>query len=343
MVTKAKLRLSFMSSVSDRVAPLIDGRVQPEGIELIHTMSGMSEGAWRVLNFKEFQVHELSISSYIIAKSMGMDFIAIPVFPHRTFMHTGVLYHEDSGIQKPSDLNGKKLGVGEYQQTAVLWMRGILMHDFDVDQFKVHWWMERTEEMSHGGATGFKPMEGISFNRIPADKSLSSMLVSHELDAARVTYPWVRSYQDGNNVDRSWKIKGEGDWSKVKPLFPDKRAEGIRFFKEHGFIPANHTYVIRGDVYREHPWVALNLYNALVQAKQVSIDTLEERMPTNLVFGNDYMKMTREALGTEDPYPYGFKANQKMLQTIVDYSHEQGFIKEKPKVEELFAPVTVSL
>ena len=121
MVSKPKLRLSFMSSTSDRVAPLLDGRVQPEGIEVIHSSGGMSEGAWRHLNFHEFELHELSISSYLISREQGADWIAIPVFPHRSFMHMNLHYNTDSGIEKPADVVGKRIGVGEYQQTAALW------------------------------------------------------------------------------------------------------------------------------------------------------------------------------------------------------------------------------
>ena len=344
MVSKPKLRLSFMSSSSDRVAPLIDGRIQPEGIELIHTFGGMSEGAWRHLNFHEFEFHELSISSYLISKEQGADWIAIPVFPHRSFMHMGLHYNTDSGIEKPSDVVGKRIGVGEYQQTAALWMRGIMDHDHGVSQYKVHWYMERTEEMSHGGATGFEPPEGISFQRVPPDKSLASMLLANELDIASVNPAALNEPggQGPNLVDRSWRIQGQGDLSKIKPMFPDRIAEGSRFFKEHGFIPANHTYVIRGDVYREYPWVALNLYNAFVQAKDLSVRTLSARMPTDLVFGNDYMRQTRAVFGN-DPYPYGVKANEAMLNTLIDYSHEQGLTKKRANIEELFAPITLGL
>ncbi len=339
MATKPKLRLSFMTSISDRVAPLVDGEVEVEGIELIHTEAGMSEAAWRHLNFHEYQVHELSISSYLISRELGMDFIAIPVFPHRSFMHTNLHYHVDSGIKKPEDMNGKSIGVGEYQQTAALWMRGIIDHDFGVSQYKVDWFMERSEEMSHGGATGFKPPEGISFQRIPEDESLATMLTTHKLDVASVG-PQL-SLQGANLVDRSWRIQGT-DWSKVKPVFPDRIAEGSRFFKEHGFIPANHTYVIRGDVYREHPWVALNLYNAFVRSKDASVQSLNRRMPTNLVFGREYMEQTREVFGS-DPYPYGVKANEQMLTTLIEYSHEQGLTKKKAKIDEMFAPITLNL
>jgi 4,5-dihydroxyphthalate decarboxylase len=170
------------------------------------------------------------------------------------------------------------------------------------------------------------------------------MLLTHKLDVASVNPAAVSAPggQGPNLVDRSWRIRGEGDHSKIRPLFPDRIAEGSRFFKQHGFIPANHTYVIRGDVYREHPWIALNLYNAFVQAKDVAVRSISQRMPTDLVFGADYLKQTRAVFG-EDPYPYGVQANEAMLNTLADYSYEQGLTKERAKIEELFAPITSGL
>ncbi len=189
----SKLTLGFISGPNERVLPLMDGRVPVEGAELVPTMSDPSETFWRQLKFQEFEISEMSLSSYVIAKSRGMDMIAIPVFPARRFMHTELHIHVDSGISDARDLVGKRLGVGEYQQTAALWQRGILEHDFGVSQFKVHWYLERTEELSHGGATGFAPPPGISFQRIPPDKSLASMLVNHELDAAPVHRAFSRA------------------------------------------------------------------------------------------------------------------------------------------------------
>jgi len=277
----ARLRLSFGSAFNERIEPLMNGSVQPEGVELIPTYSDPSETFWRQLKFQEFEISEMSLSSYLIAKSRGMDMVAIPVFPSRRFMHAQLSYHVDSGIRQPGDVTGKRIGVGEYQQTASLWVRGVLEHDFGVSQYKVDWYMERSEELSHGGATGFTPPPGISFQRIPPDKSLASMLVANEIDVAAVN----RAFQkDSNIIDRSTHIRARGgDWSKVKPLFPDIMAEGTRFFSEHGFIPANHAYVIRGDVDRQYPWLAFNLYSAFVKAKAIAQERLADSIPTGLI------------------------------------------------------------
>ncbi|HWP56711.1 MAG TPA: hypothetical protein VNL14_02360 [Candidatus Acidoferrales bacterium] len=336
-----KLTLSFIAPPdNERVAPLLDGVVEPEGIELIPTRSLGTETFWRQLRFGEFDLAAMSISSYMIARPRGLDMIAIPVFPSRRFMHMGFSYHVDSGIKRAEDLVGKRIGVEEYQMTAAVWSRGIFEHDFGVSQYKVHWYMERTEELSHGGATGFTPPQGISFQRVPANKSLASMLVNHELDAATVN----RAFRnEANLIDRSVRIRGAGgDWSKVKPLFADVVGEGTRFFKRHGYIPANNIYVIRGDIFRQHEWVAVSLYEAFVRAKRYAQERLPESIPSGLVFGGEYLEQTRAIFG-EDPFPYGIRDNRRMMEDLIDYSYEQGLIAAKPRVEDLFTPNTREL
>jgi 4,5-dihydroxyphthalate decarboxylase len=335
-----KLRLSFISAFNERVDPLMKGSIRAEAIEIVPTYSHPSETFWRQLKFQEFEVGEMSMSSYLIARERGFDMIALPVFPSRRLFHTEISYHTASGVTKPGDLAGKRLAVAEYQQTAALWQRGILEHDFGVSQYKVHWYMERTEELSHGGATGFTPPPGISFQRIPPDKSMASMLVSNELDAAAINSPWRNM---PNVIGRSHRIPASGgDWSKVKPLFADRLTEGKRFFQKWGFLPVNHAYTIRGDIYRKYPWVAFNLYTGFVKAKEHFNAKLVDSIPSALFFGKEYLAMTQEIFG-KDPYPYGVKSNRKMLETLIDFSHEQGLISQKPKVEELFAESTRDL
>ena len=133
-----KLTLAFISAFNERVEPLMDGTIQPEGIELIPTYSHPAETFWRQPKFHEFEVAEMSMSSFLIARSQGADMIALPVFPSRRLFQTELSIHVDSSIKEPGDLVGKRLGVAEYQQTAALWVRGILEHDFGVSQYKIH-------------------------------------------------------------------------------------------------------------------------------------------------------------------------------------------------------------
>jgi 4,5-dihydroxyphthalate decarboxylase len=334
-----KLTLGFISAFNERVEPLMNGTVRAEGIELIPTYSHPAETFWRQLKFGEFEVAEMSMSSFLIAKSQGADMIALPVFPSRRLFQTELSYHIDSGITKPEDLADKRLGVAEYQQTAALWIRGILEHDFGVSQYKIHWYMERSEEMSHGSTTGFKPPPGISFNRIPQNKSLASTLLENELDVAHVASPWVLQ---ANALDRSSRIGGKGDSINIKPLFPDRMAEGARFYKTWGFLPVNHTYTIRGDIYKKYPWIAFNLYTGFVKAKEYFNSKLIDSIPSALFFGKEYLTRTQEMFDN-DPYTYGVKGNRKMLETVIDFSHEQGLITKKPKIEELFAQSTLEV
>jgi 4,5-dihydroxyphthalate decarboxylase len=333
------LTLAFISAFNERVEPLMNGTVRAEGIELVPTYSHPAETFWRQLKFGEFEVAEMSMSSFLIARSQGADMIALPVFPSRRLFQTELSHHIDSGIEKPEDLAGKRLGVAEYQQTAALWIRGILEHDFGVSQYKIHWYMERSEEMSHGGATGFKPPPGISFNRIPPNQSLASTLLANELDVAHIASPWVLQ---PNALDRSSRLGGTGEWSKVKPLFPDRMAEAARFQKQHGFLPVNHTYIIRGDIHKNYPWVADSLCRGFIEAKRVAQEKLAESIPAALIFGAEYAAMTRELLG-DDPFPYGIDQNRGMLDTIIDFSFEQGLTPRRMKIEELFAETAVTV
>jgi len=117
-------------------------------------------------------------------------------------------------------------------------------------------------------------------------------------------------------------------------------AEGARFYKQHGFLPVNHAYIIRGDIYKKYPWAAFNLYTGFVKAKALAREKLLERIPTALFFGPEYLAMTREIIG-DDPFPYGIKANKAMIETITGYSHEQGLTPRRMRVEELFAEETI--
>ena len=250
--------------------------------------------------------------------------------------HSGA--RADAGIQGPADLVGKRVGVPEYQQTAALWLRGVLQHDFGVDPTSIHWFMERGEELSHGGATGFEPPPGITLDRIAPDESLASMLSSGALDAALVRPN--RTVGADNVIERSQRIRGSGGPAATVPVFGDGITEGRRFFDTHGFIPVNHTYVIKGSLLERHPWVALNVYKAFLEAKRVAERDPLEDIPLGLVFRSEFLAMVWSWFG-DDPFPYGLRANRPILERLIQYSHEQGLIPELMPVDALFAPSTI--
>jgi 4,5-dihydroxyphthalate decarboxylase len=223
--------------------------------------------------------------------------------------------------------------VPEYQQTAALWSRGVLKHEFGVEPEDLEWWMERTEERSHGGATGFKPPAGLRFNRIPGDQSIGTMLVDGTLDAT------LLYLTDNNLVDRS-RITLE-DNPRFRLLFANPQAEGQRYFQKTGIFPINHGMVVRRSIYEQHPWVALNIFNAFRLARDKVAARMRELVSTHAelgLLGPD----ARKAL-TVDPYPYGVKSNQKVLETVAQYSFEQGLTERLVQLEEIFAPSTLDL
>jgi 4,5-dihydroxyphthalate decarboxylase len=334
----ARLTLSMATRINERVRPLVDGTVRAAGIDLVPMLSHPGETFWRQLRFGDFDLSEMSLSSFLIAKSRGSDLVAIPAFPSRRFFHIELDARADAGIRHPSDLAGKRIGVPEYQQTAALWLRAVLEHDFGVSPRDIRWYMERSEALSHGGATGFAPPPGISLETIPPDRSLASMVLEGDLDAAFVRPN--RTVGADNVIERSQRIRGSGDWSGIVPAFGDGITEGRRFFDAHGFIPINHTYVIKGELLERHPWVALNLYKAFLEAKRVAEKDMLESVPLSMVFRWEFLSQVRSYFGP-DPFPYGLRANRPVLERLVRHSHEQGLIEAPLEVDALFAPSTI--
>ena len=330
----ADLQLSIVLSDNDRTRPILDGAVRPDGIELVSTTLHPSEMFWRQLRFAEFDVSEMSLSSLLIALAHGdTRWTALPIFTSRQFFHTGIWIRTDRGIDSPADLRGKRVGVPEYQQTAALWARAALEHEFGVRPTEIEWHMERTEDMSHGGATGFTPPIGVVVKRIPADKSIGSMLLAGELDATLLYLTNV------NLVDRS-RARLEGD-PRFRLLFPDPVAEGARYYRKTGFFPINHGMVVRRSILERHPWVALNLFNAFMAAKESVITRTRELLDPFVRLGM-LPPEAREAVAS-DPFAYGARTNRPILEAITQYSHEQGLTPRVLSLEEIFAPSTLDL
>jgi 4,5-dihydroxyphthalate decarboxylase len=332
-MSPSHLELSIALSDNERTRPLLEGRVVPQGITLVPTMVHPSEMFWRQLRFAEFDVSEMSMSSLLIATSRGdTRWIAIPVFTMRKFFHTSIIVRTDSGIGKPADLRGKRIGVPEYQQTWAIWSRGILQHEFGVHAREIEWFMERNPDKSHGGATGFAAPAGVRVNQIPPQTNIGEMLLRGELDGA------LHYLVDRNLVDRSTV-----DISAVtRTLFTDPAAEGRRYYAKTGLFPINHTVVVRRSLLERHPWIALNLYSAFVAAKdeigRSGQSYLHWYFETGLLD-----EQAKRTLAGHDPLAYGFKAARPVLETIAQYVHEQGLSARKVELKEIFAPSTLDV
>jgi 4,5-dihydroxyphthalate decarboxylase len=333
-MTAAALELSIALSDNERTRPLIEGRVVPQGVRLIPTTIHPSEMFWRQLRFAEFDVSEMSLASLLIATARGETrWVAIPVYTMRQFFHAGILVRADAGIAAPTDLRGKRVGVPEYQQTAAIWDRGILEHEFGVRPQEIEWFMERSPDRSHGGATGFVPPAGVKLNRIPQGSNIGDMLVGGELDAT-LLYLTDRNLVDRSRLDLS-TVPG------IRPLFADPIAEGHRYFRKTGIYPINHTVVVRRSLFERYPWLALNLYSAFLAAKDEvvrgGLAMLQPYLDTGLL-GEE----ARRGLDA-DPMAYGLKGTRTVLETVAQYVHEQGLTPRRVGLEEVFAPSTLDL
>jgi 4,5-dihydroxyphthalate decarboxylase len=332
--TNGRLELSAALGNHPRARPLIDGTVEPQGIRLLGTTLGGSETFWRQLKFAEFDVSEMSMSSLLILTAQGQSpWVAIPVFTRMYHYTRGGLVRKDRGIKTPADLRGKKLGVPEYQQTAALWARGILKDHWGVDPRDIEWWMERPPEISHGGATGFTPPEGIRLQYIPRDTDMGEMVLSGKLDGALL-------YQQSDNlVDRSRiDLRSHPD---IQRLYPDPAAEARRHYAASGIYPINHTVVVRRSILDANPWIARSLYRAFFEVKKRLLAErnaeLEPYFATGLFGENE-----RRALDV-DPFAYGVAANRHVLDTITRYSYDQGLTNRIIGLDELFHPTTLDL
>src|SRR5437867_6191714 len=320
--------ISIAMASNPRTWPIFDGRVKPDGITLIPSSVHPSELFWRQLRFADFDVSEMSFSSLIMARSKGDDrWVGLPIFTTRKFFHAEILVRRDSGIDRPCDLKGRRVGVPEYQQTAALWTRGVLEHEFGVAPKDMQFWMERGPSHSHRGAVGFTAPPEVTIHQIPPEKNIGSMMLSGELDAT------IHYIVNANLVDRStaelWSHRD------IKPLFPDPAAEGIRYYRKTGIFPINHGMVIRKEIADKHPWVVLNLYKAFERANEIAdrerLEHADYHVAAGLL-GREAAEALRTAL-----VRHGIEANRKVLETAALYSHEQGLTPRLVALDEVFA------
>jgi 4,5-dihydroxyphthalate decarboxylase len=306
--------------------------VQPDGIELVPTILHPSEMFWRQLRFADFDLSEMSVSSLMMARAGGDErWLGLPVFTTRKFFHTEILVRRDAKIETPADLKGRRVGVPEYQQTAALWTRGVLQHEFGVPPAAMEFWMERVPTHSHAGATAFKPPPGVVIHQIPAEKSIGSMMLSGEIEGV------IHYIQKSNLVDRSTiDLTNHPD---VKTLFPDPAAEGVRYLRKTDIYPINHGMVIRRSLADKHPWAVLNLLKAFEAANDIANQQRMEHVDYHLTAG---LIPAETAKALRQPIiRHGIKANRHTLETAATYSVEQGLTPRLMKLEEIFAASTM--
>ncbi len=331
------LNLSFAMTPYDRILPLINGEVKPDGITLEYM--GMPGAVPRVfyeqIKFQRYDISEMSMSSYLRLRSIGWPYRLLPVFHNRSFSYTYSHIRKSSGIRQghPEDLKGKRVGIGDYQQSLGLWTRGILQMEFGVQPEDMVWYQERGEHFSHTGAS---VEAGLTFPKTIklhyAKTDFNTMYLRGELDA-NLGLELGLNKVAGSAIDRNRAVIS--DSSDIIMLFRDPRREAVRFFKKTKVFPPHHTTAVRESILEEHPWVAISLMEAFEESKRIAIKRLRELPPSLLIFGSNYLKELDDIFGP-DPFAYGVKANAKSFDMAQTFSVQQGLTERKQPFDEIF-------
>jgi 4,5-dihydroxyphthalate decarboxylase len=318
------LQLTIACGDYDRTHPLIDGAVKPEGIELNWLVLPHFEIWTRMLNYYDFDLSEISLSSYIISRTIGKPLTAIPVFPARAFRHSYIFINTKSGIREPKDLMGKRVGLAEFQQTATVWLRGTLQHEYGVNLDDIEWFTwEPRQRMEMELPKRYK------VTHLAPDRKPDQRLFDGELDAIMVPSLFPSLFNPPPHI---------------RQLFEDSEKVEAAYFKKTGIFPIMHSVALRQDVWEKHPWIARSLFKAFQRAKEDAYLRLHDLSPykISLAWFRGPVEEQEQILG-DDPWPYGLEKNRHVVETLMTYLHEQGLAQKKLTMEQLFAPNTLDL
>lgn len=321
----SKLRLSLACWNYDRTRGLMDGSVQPDGIDLTYLNLPVEETFFRMIRNREFDVAEMSLSSYTVSMFREpRPFVAIPIFPSRFFRHSSIYVNSNAGIRAPKDLIGKRVGTPEFQMTAPVWIRGILSDHYGVPVDSVTYYTGGEEEPGRSEKQKLELPPRIKIQPIGETQTLAQMLVDGDIDAlhtARMPSTFL------THPDR------------VRRLFRDYVQVEQQYFRDTAIFPIMHTVVIRREVYEENRWIAQALHKAFVEAQRQTYADLyvTAALKAMLPWLTAHVEQTRAMMG-ENYWPYGFEPNRKALSTFLRYHHGCGLSKHLLEPEELFAP-----
>lgn len=332
-----RLPLSIAFWDYDRTKPMIEGKIGIDGIEPRFLSLWVEETFYRMLHNAEFDVSEMSFAAYIVSLSQeNPKFVAIPVFPSRTFRQRSIYVNSDSGIRTPSDLKGKKVGIPRYRQTAGVYIRGMLEDYYGLPANSVTYVTGGLEERVQEGKMwamselndNLRSQFGIRIEP-EQEKSLSEMLSNGEIDAI-----YTARMPSSFNADDG----------KVRRLFPDYRAEEIKYYRDTGIFPIMHTMVMRKDVYESNPWIASSLVKAFHRSKEhaYALNYQTGALRYMLPWMNEEIEIMESVMG-KDYWPYGLDSNRKTLDAFLDYMYRQGLSRKHYEPEEIFARETIDM
>jgi 4,5-dihydroxyphthalate decarboxylase len=323
----ANLPLSLACWDYDRTRPLIDGRVKAESIDLDVQLMRPQQAFQRMLAEKEFAASEISLASYVTLKSRGeCPFVAIPVTLSKMFRHSCIYVREGAGIRTPADLRGKRVGATQFASTGVVFIKGMLAHEYGVDQSDMRWFIGGLDTPAHKPPAMPQTAPAVEIEFLYDGKTtLEGLFEAGELDALFALYiPKV--FERGS--------------PQIQRLFPDHKSVEQDYVRRTGIFPVMHVVAIREDVYREHPFVARSLYKAFCDARDLAVNGLydTDALRVSLPWLIDHIEETRGMLGP-DFFAYGLAPNRPAFAAIGQYLHEQGLAPRVVTPEELFLAV----
>jgi 4,5-dihydroxyphthalate decarboxylase len=318
------LKLTLACWDYDRTRPLIDGRVKPEGIDLDIKVMRPREMFPRMLEKKEFEVSELSLGHYVTLKGRGScPFVAVPVALSKIFRHSCIYVRTDAGIRAPQDLRGKRVGTTQLGSTGIIFMNGMMQHEYGVGLEDIQWFIGGLDSPTTRPMLPLNLPDKIKFDFLPADQTLEGMLEAGRLDALFALYiPSI--FQKGSPC--------------IARLFPNYYEIEQDYYRRTRIFPIMHTVVVRDDVHREHPWVAESMYKAFCEARDLAVDGLydTDALRLSLPWLINHLEETWKVLG-KDFWAYGLEPNCPALEAIGQYVYEQGFSPRAVSPDELFA------
>lgn len=315
----AKLRLTVACDQYDYLQPLRDGQVKTEGIDLnlITVESGIRHQ--RMVHHGEYDACEFSMSSYLVAKSQNVDwFHAIPFFPRRMFTHKFCFVRARSGIKKPSDLKGARIGLRSYENTLALITKGMFHNSYELPVTGVTWVITNKEPV------GSKLPSSIKVEQVEGKWSLEDLLLQGKVDA-----------EAEPDLPAGW-IRGQG---KLERLFPEFENEERNYYKKTRTFPIMHPIIIKSEILKNDPWVATSLYEAFMASRRAYDEFMQQPHRLSFAWGRSYLEEERQFFGRH-PFYQGLKENRHDIESMITFADQQAMLARPLTVEELFTENT---